>query len=563
MPHYVLSWRGPHERMFDVQLSFVAPQDEPRLRLPRWRPGRYILQNYAANVREWSAGERRIWKDGTSSWRVAARAGDEVTVHYRYYAGVLDAGSSFLAADEAYFNGSNLFMLVDGLRDDPHSLVISAPPEWQIETQLERRGEGGAFAARNYDHLIDSPVIAAERMTRHSFDEAGATVHLVFRNDEGLETSQYVEPLRAIVASQAALFGGLPLREYRFLFHVGDRWHGVEHEDSCSIIVRRSALIGAGEGDEGYDHLLSISAHELFHLWNVKRIVPAAFAPYDYWSETPTRLLWVMEGVTSYYGDLSLVRAGVWDVRRYLTHLAEEIETYESSPARAHLSLSQVSWDAWLMEPAHMHDRGNASYSFYNKGEIVAALLDLTIRMRTGGTRSLDDVMRSLWQEYGQTGRGLEEDGFERAVQRVADAGDFFARYVAGTDPLPYAEVFAAAGLSMNSATRNGGMASLGVVARQSRGMMALQQVVRGGAAMSAGALPGDELVAVGGMRITSEADLERACAALADSPAEMVVARAGLLLTLTLPVVADPRVRIKLRVDGDSPLRDSWLRRD
>ncbi|HEX8153492.1 MAG TPA: M61 family peptidase, partial [Thermoanaerobaculia bacterium] len=432
MLNYVLSWAQPFDRLFDVSISFVAPVDDPRLVLPSWRPGRYLIQNFAANVREWSAGEHRIRKDGKSSWRVAARAAEPVTVRYRYYAGVLDAGSSFLDADEAYFNGSNLFMLVEGLRGEEHRLTIAAPADWMIETQLPRArddaDDGGAtFLARDYDHLIDSPTICSPKLTRHTFSESGTTIHLVFRGDEGIDTAQYVEPVRAVVREQAALMGGMPLTEYRFLYHVRDKWHGVEHEASSSIIVRRGALIGVGPGDDGYDHLLSITSHELFHLWNVKRILPAAFAPYDYSTETPTRLLWAMEGITSYYGELTLVRCGKWKLKRYLDHLRKEIETLESLPARRHVSLSDVSFDAWLADAFHMHDRGNATYSFYTKGELVSLLLDLTIRTRSEGTKSLDDVMRLLWNEYGAAGRGLEEDAIERAVARVCDVGDFFA----------------------------------------------------------------------------------------------------------------------------------------
>ncbi|HKR64196.1 MAG TPA: hypothetical protein VJZ00_10745, partial [Thermoanaerobaculia bacterium] len=164
MPHYLLSWDRPSDRLYDITIRFTAPEDTPRLRLPAWRPGRYLLQNYAANVREWTAGDARMWKDGKTSWRIDARAGEEVSVRYRYYAGQLDAGSSFLDDDEAYFNGSNLFMLVDGLRDEEHRLTIAAPAEWTIETQLPRE-DAQTFVARDYDHLIDSPTIAAATIT--------------------------------------------------------------------------------------------------------------------------------------------------------------------------------------------------------------------------------------------------------------------------------------------------------------------------------------------------------------------------------------------------------------
>lgn len=560
MIHYFLSWANPTDRLFDLTLRFLAPADTPRLLLPAWRPGRYLFQNYAANVREWTAGDARIWKDGKSSWRVDARAGDEVTVRYRYYAGQLDAGSSFLDEDEAYFNGSNLFMMVDGLRGQEHRLTIAAPAEWRIETQLPR--DEHSFIARDYDHLIDSPTICAAKLTRHSFTEGDARIHLVFRGHEGIDTEPYVEPVRAIVRWQSRLFGGLPFREYRFLYHLRDRWHGVEHEDSCSIIVRRNALLGAGPGNEGYDRLLSITAHELFHAWNVKRIVPATFQPYDYWQERPTRLLWFVEGVTSYYGELTLVRAGLWSEERYLEHLLSEIQMLESLPARRHLSLGQAGFDGWLSDPAQMHDHGNAWFSFYNKGEIVSVLLDLAIRRATNGERSLDDVVRLLWEEYGKTGRGLEEDAIERAVATVADVGAFFACYVDGTDALPYEELFGSVGIAFSALANEPDLASLAARLRVSEGLLTVESATRGGAGLEAGLLPGDELIALDGTRTTSVAALDAALRGLRmGEPAELLVARAGVLRTLSLVARPDPCAKIALRIQGPNDLRRRWLR--
>jgi predicted metalloprotease with PDZ domain len=553
MPHYLISWGDPHERLFDVSIRFDAPVDAPRLLLPAWRPGRYLLQDYAANVREWG-GSHRVRKDGKSSWRVDAHAGEEVEFRYRYYAGVLDAGSSFLDDDEAYFNGSNLFMLVEGLRNEEHGLTIAAPSEWRIETQLPR--DAGVFVARDYDQLIDSPVIAAATMTRHSFHESGARFHLIFRGDEGIDTEQYVEPHRIIARVQAELFGGLPFSEYRYLFHVRDKWHGVEHEDSCSIIVRRDAVRGAGPGDEGYDHLLSISSHELFHAWNVKRIVPAVFSPYDYWRETPTRLLWVMEGLTSYYGELTLVRGGIWSEARYLEHLRKEIETLEGLPANRHLSLAQASFDGWLANPAHNHDQSNAWYSFYTKGELVSAMLDLTILRATNGQKSLDDVVRLLWNEH----RVLSEDGFERAVAEIADVGSFFSQYVEGTDPLPYAELFGAAGIAF--AARRRREPSLAAKLKVADGQLVVESVLRGGAGMAAGLLPGDEILAIDGARVTSEAAVMQALRGRVDGEAmDMLISRAGAVQTLVLHGMQDPRMTFALRANGENELRRRWLR--
>lgn len=543
--HYTLSWTNPNDHLYDITLGFTAPEDDPLLWLPAWRPGRYLIQNYAANVREWSANLRKV---GKSEWRAAARVGEEVTVSYRYYAGVLDAGSSFLDDEEAYFNGSNLFLCVDALRREPARLTVAAPGDWRIETQLPR-DDGGVFHARDYDHLIDSPTLASAALTRHSFVESGARIHLIVRGEGDFE--QYLEPLRGVVRAQAALFGGLPLDEYKFLIHVGGRWHGVEHESSSSIVVKRAEI----DTDDGYDHFLSLCSHEFFHLWNVKRIVPAAFVPYDYLRETPTRLLWAMEGITSYYGDLALVRAGVWDEARWVEHLRQEIETLENAPARHYLSLAQASCDAWLQEQM------TEKLSFYNKGGIVAALLDVAIRSDT--ERSLDDVMRLLWRGYGETGVGVEEGALEPAVAAIAGeelARDFFARYVDGTEPLPYEELLGRAAVAFDSAS--GERLALGAKLKMTDGRLMIASVTPEGSAMEAGLLPGDELIAIDSQRTASPDDADRLFESLREGEAvPAIFARAALVQTRALVPRRDPHVSVSLRIAGESALRESWLR--
>lgn len=520
--------------------------------MPAWRPGRYLIQNYAANVSQWRAesdGEDLdVEKTEKSTWQIRASAGARITFSYRYYAGVLDAGSSFLDETEAYFNGSNLFMMVEGLRNEESRLSIAAPAEWRIETQLPREDEN-TFVARDYDHLIDSPTIAAARMTRYTFNESGAIIHLVFVNDEHIETDQFVEPVRAIVREQARMFGGLPLREYRFLIHIGDKWHGVEHEASCSIVAKRSDLFT----EKAFNEMIEMCSHEFFHLWNVKRMLPAVFAPYDYSRETYTRLLWVMEGTTSYYGELTLARAGLWSETEYLKHLGDEIEIVENAPAHETLSLSQSSFDAWLV--TDMHDRSNAFVSFYERGAIVSAMLDLL--MRAEGS-SLDEVMLRLWREQ----RPLEEDTFERTVQSVCDVGDFFERYVHGNEPLPYRELFEAVGIAFESASRDDAP-SLAATLRSDGGRLLVVTALRGGAAMRAGLLPGDEIVSIDRTRTTTEVEARNVLRAIdVGTAVEMIVSRAGVIRTMTVMAAPDPRVKITLQPAGESALRDRWLRR-
>jgi predicted metalloprotease with PDZ domain len=542
---YRISWSDPNTRLYDIEIRFIAPGDAPRLILPSWRPGRYLMQHYAVNVREWSANLR---KSEISEWIAEARAGDEVSVRYRYWAGVLDAGSSYLDGDEAYFNGSNLFMWVDGLREQPATLTIDAPAHWMIETQLPRV-DRHRYKARDYDHLIDSPVVAGAHLIHYTFNEEPLALPSPRPGEErvlhfvsvGLDTERFIEPLRKIARAQTEVFGEFPAREYRFLIHAGDRWHGVEHEESCSMIVKR----GAPDFD---DHFLSLAAHELFHVWNVKRIMPRVFAPYDYTRETPTRLLWAMEGITSYYGDLSLVRAGVWSIERYLKHLRAEIELLENNAARLNTSLTQTSFDGWLHDPARPHEKGNAWYSFYTKGELVAALLDLTLRRRG---RSLDEVMRMLWQE-----RILDED----AVARCSSEPEFFARYVDGIDPLPYDELFAAAGIAFAATPRG---VSLGAKLKTSDGMLVIDSLIHDGTAMAAGLLQGDELIAIDSIRVRTAAEVDRCFSGRqAPSLVQIVYARGGTIRrTEVVPCAAGVHVELTI-ADEENALRAEWLRR-
>jgi predicted metalloprotease with PDZ domain len=551
---YDVSWDDPNERLFDVAIRFTAGADDPRLILPSWRPGRYLLQNFAVNVRQWSAN---LTKVAPNVWQVAAKRGEQITVAYRYWAGTLDAGSCFLDEDEAYFNGSNLFMWVDGLRFEPVALSVRAPAAWQFETQLPATttavaGEGRdvtTFEARDYDHLADSPLIAAASFTRNQFEESGTTIRLILRGDQRVDSGQYVEPLRRIVREQEALFGELPLRDYRFLVHVANLWHGVEHEDSCSIVVKRADLHGAGPGSDGYDHFLSICSHEFFHLWNIKRMLPKVFAPYDYTKPTPTRLLWAMEGMTSYYGDLTIARAGLWSPERYLGRLAGQIAMLESTPANAHLSLSQASFDGWIQDPARPHDRGNAWFSFYTKGQVVAALLDL--RLRLGGS-SLDAVLRKLWSE-----RTLDEDAVRRAAG--PEHAEFFDRYVDGVEPLPYDELLAQAGIEYRVSSRG---ACLGAKVKAADGALGVESVTSGSTAMAAGLLPDDELIAIGATRTRTSSDVDIALRPFAEGERVTIVyARGGAVTSRDVTLRPDGTVTVELRLNEErNALREGWL---
>jgi predicted metalloprotease with PDZ domain len=569
--HYRLSWESPNQHLFDVEIAFRARRRETALHLPAWRPGRYLIQNYAANVRQWWAtgedGEPLvIMKTDKSSWVVESKAGEQLRVGYRFFAGVLDAGSSYLDESEAYFNGSNLFMMLGDRRGEECVLEMRVPNGWKVETQLKRLGPN-RWLARDYDYLIDAPTIASPSLVEYSFKENGTEIILAFQGAAGVDVRQYVAPAKKIVRAQSELFGGIPTKRYVFLYHVASLWHGVEHEDSCSIALRRSELIGTKPGEEAYDHTLAITSHELFHLWNVKRIMPARFVPYDYSRETPTKLLWAMEGITSYFGERTLLRSGLWTGQKYLDYLAKEISVLESIPGRHFLSLAQAGFDAWLQDPAQMHDRSNAWISFYNKGEIVSALLDVEIRRATKGRRSLDDVMRDLWSRYGRRGKGLEEDAIANALDRLRrpEVLDLYFRCVESTEPLPYAEVFGAAGIDFTLAPAEAEAPMLGMKVSANGGRLVVASVRSDGEAMNAGILAGDEILAVNDGRVTTESAFKGAVRAAAKKGVRLLFARNDVVRTERLQMGGGGAVEVRMairpeRSHAEEKLLRSWL---
>lgn len=569
---YRLSWDNPASQLYTVEASAVVDGPSIVFSLPTWRPGRYVLQNYAANVQRVRASDEAgrtldvEWTD-LDSWRVATGGAREVTLAYEYHAATLDAGSSWLAPGVAYFNPVNLLPWVEGRMDRPTILVLDAPADWDVATQLERvSGEGFAFVAEDYHRLVDSPTIAAEELTVWEFVVDDVVHRLTFRDlpDLGaLTREEILADVEALTREQTAIFGGAPFEEYWHLyqfvgFPIG---HAVEHANSASYVFSRSLLPG------GYVSFLGTTSHELFHAWNVKRIRPAAMWPYDYSTPQLTRLHWVNEGVTSYYDDLVLARAGILSTDEYFEGLGRAIGALQSSPGRLVTPVSLASWTSWHTGYGAGHP--GRSVSFYTKGALLGLLLDLAIRDATDGERSLDDVMRLLWREHYLQERGYPEDGFQAAVEAVAgrDFDVFFAAYVDGTDELPYDEYLGVVGLATAMVEDPAAPAvRIGVTLDGGSDRVELAEVAPDGPALAAGLMAGDVLVEVDGDAVASGSDV---VAAIADrSPGEtipVVVERGGERVTRDVTLAGGGNLRWAVRpVEDPTPrqlrLRGEWL---
>ncbi|MBN8725820.1 MAG: M61 family metallopeptidase [Acidobacteria bacterium] len=505
MIDYTIAWQQANSHLFEIVIQVDTNGAEKLdFALPNWRPGRYLIQNYARNVQEFSVsnekGEPLDWeKANKSTWQVKTNKSSRVKVFYKYFANILDAGASLLDDKEAYFNGTNLFMYLVNRRDQACRLTILAPENWQVATALKK--DGNSFLAQNYDELADSPTIASPTLLLHQFIIGNTTYHLAFQGKLDYDIEVISQQLGKIIAAQVKLFGGnAPFEHYWFLYHIlpNTFWHGVEHSFSTSITMPANAFAT----DISRQTFYSISAHELFHAWNVKRIMPNVFLNPDYSQEAYTKLLWFFEGVTSYYGDLSLKRAGVIDERTYLAAIERNINQLQNTPGRLITSVEDASFNDWLQPD----DRENSRISFYNKGEILGLLLDLQIRKQTANEKSLDDVMQYLYKNYALLKKGVPENGIQKAIEAVTEKSfdKFFDNYISGCEELPYSEILETVGLTLLSESdKTKPTVALGIRLGTEE-QATILNVTSGSPAMLGGLSKGDTLLAINNTQVNS-----------------------------------------------------------
>jgi predicted metalloprotease with PDZ domain len=486
--------------------------------MPAWSPGRYAIYDFAKEVQEFevrtSDGRELAWSQpDKQTWRVESGGASEVRVRYKVYGNDLNGSFSQIDAGHANLNGASIFMYVDGHKPDPVHLTIEAPANWKIASGYSLDANQRSFDAPNYDRLIDTPLEISPSVNITSFTDHGKTfavgVHdyATDEDERGALVGKLVDGVKKIVGVEMSMMPAPDFDRYTFLFHfapdisAGD---GMEHLNSNQVIV--SGLLSGDSLDEA----LTDAAHEFFHAWNVKRLRPAALGPFDYRREDYTPSLWFAEGITTYYSYVAQLRAGLWTEEDFLKRLSGEIAQLETEPGRDSMSAESSSFHAWFYDRSPQMQETNfasTTISYYNKGAILGMLLDLEIRARSGGRKSLDDVMRLLYHRfydapgnaYYLPGRGYQEEDILQALNEVSasDFTDFFRLAIQGTRPLPYAEILARAGLSLSIGAEADAGPSLGALTRPAPTGVEIAAVTPGGAADRAGLSRGDLLVSV------------------------------------------------------------------
>ncbi|NUN49883.1 MAG: M61 family metallopeptidase [Candidatus Brocadiae bacterium] len=504
MIEYRIVVSDPHKHLVDVTLEadVEGPVD---LVLPAWIPGSYKIRDFAQHIQEFHAVGP--WeKLDKNTWRVRCPSG-RLRAGWRAYCHELTVRTSHVDDEHAHINPANILMFIDGRKDEPCRLQVRAPRGWKVACSLDPDGPG-RFRAPDYDVLIDAPVECGE-FEEFSFKVRGKTHRFLWHGDSNLDVARLRKELPKIVQAECALMKVVPYERYIFFTHFTDdgKGGGLEHLNSTSLAFPRFGF----RPNDRHERFLSLCAHEFFHLWNVKRIRPQALGPFEYGKENYTRLLWAMEGVTSYYDEHVLLRAGLLKAGGYLKKLGEKIERFLETPGRRVQSLAESSFDAWIKYYNPGEHSPNATISYYEKGLLVSMLLDLEIRRRSRGRRSLDNVLRQLWREYAAKGIGFPEGRYEKICEEVAGASlrGFFDKYVRGTDELSFDRYLGAAGLRLAQKEPKDGEPGrkpwCGLRTERKDGKTMVASVLADSPAHAAGINAGDELLALAGHRVDHE----------------------------------------------------------
>jgi predicted metalloprotease with PDZ domain len=591
--HYTIVPRDLAAHLFAVAVTVRSPDPEGQVfSLPAWIPGSYMIREFARNIvqirAECDGKKIALEKLDKHTWR-AARCDGPLTLQYEVYAWDLSVRAAHLDQTHGFFNGTSVFLRVAGQENNLHAVDIRHPEgdaykAWRVATALPelkaRRYGFGTYIAANYDELIDHPVeMGAFELA--TFKAHGVPHDVVISGRvPGLDMARLTTDLKKVCEAQIALFEPkgkrAPMDRYVFMtMAVGDGYGGLEHRASTALICSRGDLPVQGnkEMTDGYRTYLGLCSHEYFHTWNVKRIKPSAFAPYDLHSESYTTLLWLFEGFTSYYDDLMLVRSGLIDETAYFKLLAKTINGVLRGSGRTKQTVAESSFDAWTKYYRQDENSPNAIVSYYTKGSLVALALDLTIREETRGRKSLDDVMRSLWQRFGRDfyakdnagGIGVTEAEVEAIFDEVTGLKlkRFFDRYVRGTDDFPFARLLAPMGVTLSDDRKNA-KPSLNVRTARDGNDCKVASAYEGGAAHQAGVSAGDLLIAIDGLRVSAtNLDALLARYRLGDS-VTLHVFRRDELMAFTATLAADDAPQSTLtpqpKPAAAARMRAAWL---
>lgn len=548
MTQYQIFPIDPHAHLFEVTLTLESPSgSELELYLPNWIPGSYMIRDFAKHI-QWLKAESQgkalpVSKVDKAGWRIenVEELDGPVEIRYQVYAWDLSVRGAHLDQTHGFFNGTSVFLAVKGQEDKLCRVNIERPKgeaykNWRVATGLKTDAGTeefgfGWYLADNYDQLIDCPVELSD-FRLISFEACGVPHHMALTGRHQVDETRLKNDLIKICEHHIRFFGEpAPVDRYIFMTYVlGKGFGGLEHCNSTALHCSREDLPLPSDDPEkvkeSYQTFLDLCSHEYFHTWNVKRIKPAEFLPYDTQQESYTELLWAFEGFTSYYDNLALVQTGIIPIKQYLLSIAKTMTVVQRARGRLIQPVTESSFDAWTKFYKQDENAPNAVVSYYSKGTLIALCMDLLIRKLTQNQKSLRDVMVRLWQEFGQPQIGVKNDSIQKITVEIcgdehqAELDQFFQLALYSTKELPVAELLETVDLDLVFQPRNDRndkgqvkdemphnkpKPSLGIDYQAANLGISIKSVYWDSAACEAGISAGDQLISMNDLRIDND----------------------------------------------------------
>jgi predicted metalloprotease with PDZ domain len=521
--NYTVSMSKPWTHLLEVEMRVRWNQMPQQLgiNMPVWTPGSYLIREYARHVQDFEAksgtGSPLTWrKTDKNTWQIDSIGAKEIVAAYRVYANELTVRTNELNDEHAFWNNAGLLMFPTGQLHTSSTVTIKPYDGWKIATGLPRAaGSANTFRAENYDILYDSP-FEVSNFHEISFTVEGKQHRIIFSGEGNYDMQKTAADLAKVVEQAYKIFGELPYNDYTFIVNLRGGG-GLEHLNSTALQYDRFGFrpeasykpeVVSGSQlniprQRTYKDFLGLAAHEYFHTFNVKRIRPDALGPFDYENENYTKLLWLAEGGTEYYSNLLLLRAGLITDKEYLETMATVIGSIEALPGRLQQSVEEASFDAWIKYYRPDENSVNNQISYYDKGEIVNMMLDISIRGASQGRRSLDDVLRTLYTDFYKKGRNYTPEDVQRIAGQMAgrNLDDFFTRYVRGRDQIDYNSIVSNIGLTLNGVEKSSDRPFIGADFIEDNGQLSVRSVRAGSPAYEQGLNSGDQIIAIDGYR--------------------------------------------------------------
>ncbi|MFC3199436.1 M61 family metallopeptidase [Parapedobacter deserti] len=548
--HFEVSFKEPQAHYAEIKMEISGiRKDHIDVKMPVWTPGSYLVREYSRHVENFEACDADgnpfvVEKISKNTWRIVSAKSSKVTINYRIYGFEVSVRTNFIDDTHAFLSPAATFMYVDGMINQPADVTVIPHAAWsKISTGLEPvDGQPNTYRAPDFDILFDSPIEVGNQDV-FTFEAAGVLHEIAMVGGGNYNRERLKRDCAAIVEESTKIFGENPNKRYVFIVHnYQSGGGGLEHLNSTVLGASRNGY----QNERTYLGFLGLVAHEYFHLWHVKRLRPIELGPFDYDAENYTTALWIMEGFTAYYDNLILRRCGFLNESTYLQALSNDFNTVENRPGNRIQPVAAASFDAWIKHYRPDENSANTSVSYYNKGALLAAMLDLKILDATGGKKRLDDVLKAAYEEfYVRKKRGFEEHEFQALTEKIAGVpvDDIF--HAAHTvEPIDYNAYLNAAGYELVDYNEGRELPDLGITTSASDGRLVVTGVARNTGAWDGGINVRDELIAIDGERLDANGrELNRILqtASIGDK-LRVLVARDGKLRELTVTLKKDTK---------------------